>query len=577
MSSFGPITPQVEAAKQIGALPAIKRLAERLRLATIVDQVLPRAPQATYGFGEVLVALVMNKLSVPRPLYQLETWATNSGVEPLLGVPPEALTDDRVAALLDAVAENVEPLKAEIFLNAIEHFGLDISAFHWDLTSLEFEGDYDDQHPLFPLITYGYDSRAKGRKKKQYRVADLVVGDGAVGGALHKTYSGNTNDVNTVNDYATLFAQIRDRFGKRPKLIGDTKLVSPEKMADLDDARLYWICPEPHQANLDDQFLQLPEDRWELLPYVTQRELDKPESRRTIYRGQEVEWQYTRPKSSRPKESKNEVGEGHSEAEDEVKVYRFRRIFVFSSEEQKARRESRKSEFERAERHLNEQSTKFRGRYWKKRGEAEARHAVQKILDARKTVGKLYNWSLQPQENGGWKLTYSVDQQALKRLELLDGYYTLVTNVPQDDSTYAVFQDWKKQSEVERRFANWKGPLRVRPLFIKTNKRVVGLIAVLSFALLLFCLLEREVRQKLQESDGRMVGLLPVSRPVRATGRNIIQTLETLTLVAFRIGDDRVWQMVPPNPIQLRLLAMLDVDVKRTLRALHSSRPRPEE
>lgn len=577
--SDGPDPLQMEAAKRIGALPVIKVLAKRLQLAAIVNSVIPRAPQAAYGFGELCVAVVMNKLSTPSPLYKLVDWAANSGVEPLLGVPPDALTDDRVAAMLDAVAENVEKFKTEVFLNAIEHFGLDVTTMHWDLTSVEFEGSYDEQDPLFPFITYGYAPRGSG-KKKQYRVADLVIGDGAVGGALHKTYSGNTTDINTVTDYITLFAQIRDRFGKRPKLVGDTKLLSPLRMGELEDAGLFWICPEPHQEALDDQYLQLPKDGWENLPYVSVRERDKPEDRRTVYRAQEVQWELPRPKPQAPptppRESRKTKHrpERQAASQEPLPAYTFRRIFVFSSEERDARRASRANEFERAQRHLEEQSAKFAGHYWRSKGEAEARRAVEKILEARKTVGKLYKWDLARDPEGGWTLTYSVNQEALDRLASLDGYYTLVTNVPRSvDDTFTIFRDWKQQSLVERRFADWKGPLRVRPLFLKTNKRVVGLVAVLSVALLIFCLIEREVRQELKDTDGSMVGLLPVKRAVRATGRNIIQALDSLTVVAFRFAGRQMWQLVPPNATQRELLRMLKIDTDRILRGLRGTTP----
>ena len=46
--------------------------------------------------------------------------------------------------------------------------------------------------------------------------------------------------------------------------------------------------------------------------------------------------------------------------------------------------------------------------------------------------------------------------------------------------------------------------------FLKNNKRIVGMVFVLSIALLLFSLLEREVRRQLP--DGKMKGLLPVAK-----------------------------------------------------------------
>lgn len=549
----------MELAKTVGALPVIKQICEKLRLAQILDEIIPLAPQAAYARGEVLVALIMNKLTSPQPLYLLETWAADSGAEALLGIPAEALTDDRVAALLDDIAENVENLKREVCLSAIERFGLDVGRFHWDLTSLSFEGDYDSQHPLWPLITYGYDPRGSG-KQKQVRVAQVVVGDGAVGGLLHKTYAGNTSDLNTVTDYIGLFCEIRDRFGQQPRLVGDTKLVSQEKMADLADAGLEFICPEPRLSDLEDHVKRLSAAEWKQVAYVSRREANRAEADRTVYRAVEEPVVKTIKRASAPGDAKA------------AREYTFRRLFVSSSEERGAQRQNRERDRKRTEDDLRELKRKLRGAYWKKKPEEEARAAAKRLADKR-SVGKLYQWSLKAHVEGGWDLTFQLDQQALERAEKLDGYYTLVTNTPLSQaSSEEVFTDWKQQNDVERRFGDWKGPLKVRPLFIKSNKRVVGLVAVLSFALLVFSLIEREVRRKLRESDEAMVGLLPVKRPVRATGRNIIRSLSSLNLVCLTFQGRRYWQMPPPNPVQKRLLELMEIDVNRMLALLNARR-----
>ena len=57
--------------KQLGALPAIREYLERLRLKERVDAVAPVRDVARLTNGDVVVALVANRLTAPRPLYDI--------------------------------------------------------------------------------------------------------------------------------------------------------------------------------------------------------------------------------------------------------------------------------------------------------------------------------------------------------------------------------------------------------------------------------------------------------------------------------------------------------------------------
>lgn len=144
---------EVNRVMRVGALPVIKRFCDRLELSRIVDEAIPLATQASAGAGDVLVAMVMNKLTDPLPLYRIQEWAEESGVEPFLGLQSSLLTDDRIGRLLDRLADHVEPIKTALCVSAVEKFGLDVGRLHWDLTSVQFEGAYDDQDPLWPRLT----------------------------------------------------------------------------------------------------------------------------------------------------------------------------------------------------------------------------------------------------------------------------------------------------------------------------------------------------------------------------------------------------------------------------------------
>lgn len=569
-----PVVP--DSIRQVGALPALKRLCERLGLASLINECCPLAEQAQVGRGEAVVALVLNKLTTPCPLYRLEEWAEECTAGPLLGVRPSDLTDDRVARTLDHLAEKVEEVKTAVCLAAIERFSIDVARFHWDLTSLDFEGAYECQDPRFAFVTYGYHHRHPG-EKKQVRVAQMVTGDGGVS-VLHKTYSGNQADVNCAVDYLDLLCQVRDKFGKTPRLVGDSKLLSREAMIKLEDAGLHWIFPEPHTeplAKIYRELAPLDDESWTRLDYVSRRQQGLPDLERTDYRAQEkvLELKVDAPLPEGGQD-KNPVRSGRpGRPPKPKKVYRFRRFIIWSSEERDAQRVNREAQMQRIESSLEEKRAKLLGQYWQRRSQSQAEESVRKVLDARSTGRFISVQVTRSPEGLGWQLTWKRQEDIIADAESLDGFYSLLSNVPQESADIQeVFRDYKAQSSVERRFADWKGPLQVRPLFLKKNKRIEGLVLVLSLALLVFSLLEREVRAGLKDEEESMVGLLPVKRAVRATGKNVLDRLSSITIVGGWAGDQYVWQSTSPTPVQARLLQMLDVDLPRMLTRMRSPR-----
>ena len=95
-------------------------------------------------------------------------------------------------------------------------------------------------------------------------------------------------------------------------------------------------------------------------------------------------------------------------------------------------------------------------------------------------------------------LSWHFDQAAIDAEAAADGWYALLTNLdPGQADAAEVFRRYKGQHVVERRYGEFKGPLAVTPLFLKTNRRIAALITVICLALLIFCLAGRQVRQAL--------------------------------------------------------------------------------
>lgn len=122
--------------KMLGALPVVADYCRRLDLAGIIDRACPVRDVAILTHGQVIEALVANRLTSPAPLLRVTDWARAWAVEETLGIDPAALNDDRIARALDAIAPELDRIVGPVGAQAIAAFGLDVSRLHWDRRGL---------------------------------------------------------------------------------------------------------------------------------------------------------------------------------------------------------------------------------------------------------------------------------------------------------------------------------------------------------------------------------------------------------------------------------------------------------
>jgi hypothetical protein len=94
--------------------------------------------------GQVIEALVANRLTSPRPLLRVTDRAREWAVTEVLGIAPDALNDDRIGRALNAVADQLEQVIGSVGARAIATFGIDVARLHWDMTSISLYGAYED-------------------------------------------------------------------------------------------------------------------------------------------------------------------------------------------------------------------------------------------------------------------------------------------------------------------------------------------------------------------------------------------------------------------------------------------------
>src|SRR5881397_3213531 len=206
-----------------GALPLVAPVLERLDLTGIVDRACPMRGRSHLTHGEVVAALVANRLTAPRPLYDVVGWAESYATSDWLEVPAALLNDDRLGRALDALAGHLDEVAGALALSAIAAFGLDAARLHWDSTSVAFCGAYAEQDPDAPRMGHGHSSDHQGHRR-QLKVAHATTASGI---ALYGRVTDGSRHEGA--ETSTLLEQLRSLASpRRLLLVADSALVTKD-------------------------------------------------------------------------------------------------------------------------------------------------------------------------------------------------------------------------------------------------------------------------------------------------------------------------------------------------------------
>lgn len=480
--------------RRCGALALVACYIERLGLAEAVERACPVHGRAQLTHGEVIGALVANRLCDPRPLYDVRGWADEQGAHPLLGTPAALLNDDRLGRALDALAAHVEQVKGALCLRALERFGCEPARVHWDFTSVSVHGSHEGSE----LIRFGHSSD-KRQHLRQAKLGQAVSEEGVA--LYHRSEAGARNETGVVCD---ALEGLKAALGRQDFLLcADTALVSEGNLRALIADGISFLAPLPQSFGYRERYLtELGPELLSPIDYVSGRQRRLPASERTRYHGAELDWPL-------------ELESGEQIA--------LRALYVHSSEEQAACRRSRQRQLERTEEKLERVKRGLGGRHYPDQAAVERKLA--QLLQG--TPGSFLRADA-GERDGKPTLRFWRDDEAISEAERLDGIYCLISNASKDEADAATLLAWfKEQEQVERAHRTLKGPLRVRPLFVQNDERIVALLAVCCFALMIYTLIERDARR--HHPDG--LAALGEGRRGPATARAVFSLLEETVLV----------------------------------------------
>src|SRR3954453_2610802 len=493
-----------------GPLALIAPLLQQLDIAAIIDRHLPPDPQLAFSHGRVLSLLLAARLCQPTALINVPAWAERTGADLLWDIPADRLNDDRLGRALDAFFTQRHSILTAVAAQAVHLAELSLDRLHFDPTHLIFHGAYASSQPrpaatpwpppaggdMPPAhITHGYGDDAK---LIQVGLTSVVDELGAVP-ILGQCLDGNRNGHAAIRQQCDwLLAEGLLRPGAL--MISDRGTFSVAHVPRLHRHGCRVLCSVPwgdyrelydtHAAGLN----------WQRASYLSLEQQRRRDTGSPLpgedYELAVVRHTLTDPETGRPLPC--------------------RVLFVYSSADAAICRRTRERDLVRLREGLEAiAATVARGH--PQTTQATIARRVTRLFGNR-AAAHFFRWemlpltlaeqaALPPPARGcrrpTFRFRYAFDEAAAADATRYDGLSALLTTAPRQESGDTLFPQYKQQNYVELGHHQWKTPLAVRPVFLKSVRRVEALVCLMQVALTAYQLLERFYRQTVPADGDR--------------------------------------------------------------------------
>ena len=393
------------------------------------------------AWSTMVAILVIARLCEPSSeLHVAESWYRQTALDDILGVPSEAVNDDRLYRALDHLVPHKTAIESHLRARLGELFALDYDLLLYDVTSTYFEGLCQRN----PEAQRGYSRDHRG-DCKQVCLALVVTREGLPLG--YEVFAGNRVDVTTVEE---IVGTMESRFGLAQRIwVMDRGMVS--------QANVEWLQQTGRRYLLGASRSELRRWKSELLD--------------------ERDWRVVRDGV----EVKLLAGPGGAET------------FVLCRSRERIEKE--KAMHERFSSRIEAGLSSLRNRLAQTRSRSD-RSAVERqigrLLERNRRAAQRFQIAVveDPSAPSGLRLTWTVRDPWDEWAQLSEGCYVLRTNVS-DWSPEQLWQAYIQLTQAEAAFRIHKSDLAIRPIWHQKAERVQAHILVCFLAYVLWKTLEQ--------------------------------------------------------------------------------------
>ena len=486
----------------LGPLALIQPLLDQLDIASIIDRHLPPDPQLEFSHGQVLSLLLAARLCQPTALINLPAWAERTGADILWNLPADKLNDDRLGRALDAFFDHRHSVFASTTAQALKRTHLSLDRLHFDPTHLIFAGAYatSQPRPATPLSAFRGDAQlAPAHIGHSYVGEELMIQVGLTavvdsqGGlpVFSQCLDGQRNGRRAIAEQFQLLQQHLP-LPTGLLMISDRGTYSAEHVGRLHRHGFYALCSMTWHEYQDVYDAHADRLHWQQASFLSIEQRRRRQTHSSLpcehYRIAVLKHAITDPSTGQTLPG--------------------RLIFVHSSANEKFARERREVQIAKIQAGLEDLVGRVQRAHALVTPESISR-AINRLFGKR-WAARYFRWQLvplTPQEQaampppkGGcrtptYRLVFTFDAAAAAADARYDGLSVLFTTAPRQYSGDELFTQFKEQNYIELLHHQMKTPLAVRPVFLKSPRRVEALVTLLQIALQAYQVLERRYRQ----------------------------------------------------------------------------------
>jgi transposase len=255
-----PAKPKESVIFEAGGVAALLRIAQRLKVDQIINEVVPKRKQGP-TVGDYMLLAAINRAMAPRSKVEIGNWYEETVLRRLWRFPKTVFSSQRFWDHMDMVSEEaIDAIQDKLAVRIQQEFGIEAQTLLYDTTNFfTFLATTNDR---CDVAQRGH-SKAKRHDLRQVGLALLVTSEHQVP-LFHRVYQGNVPDVSL---FPTLAKELIKRHDKVLKTSAKTTLVF-DKGNVSDDAMERIVVSRQHfvaavTANRVAQLMAVPLEQFE--------------------------------------------------------------------------------------------------------------------------------------------------------------------------------------------------------------------------------------------------------------------------------------------------------------------------
>jgi transposase len=499
----------------VAHLPLVLGVLRKLEVAQIINTMIPPNPAHVLSNGRGVEALVLAILDGHHALYKVGRRLDERGILPLLqpGLEATSVHDARLGQILDVLfAANLNQVFGAIALKALETYAISTPWIHHDTTTISLYGAYADGNEASnaPRPAYGHNKDGRG-DLKQVLLSLSVSGDGGLPLRMGLR-DGNTSD--SVEVPQAINESLALGLGGFQGIVADSKAYSQRTLGLCLEQKVGLVTLVPRTCSIRQEV-----EAWGQKQSSLSLLVDKPARRRrdaprrwygrSITREVEVEYDEGRIELAPVRfvaVYSTQLAQQQAEAYGKAQVREAEALAEHVAQVQR-RRFACEADAEAAIAEYEGRGRGQRGRHPCRWRSHEVRYRVegQGQRKPRRQRGRP-----RKDEAVEHELVYRlhVTTKALSPPVATFGWLVLATTVSEHTCNDAeIVRAYRNQTTtVEPGFRWIKNPAAISPVWLEKRERIAALAMLTVVGLLVYGVIQRQVRQYLQQRHESMPG-----------------------------------------------------------------------